>query len=666
ERVLYGNEGLISNTQISVSGGNEKTQFYVSANFEQEEGIIKNTGFERRSVRANLDHNISEAVHISSHSNYIHTDSDRGFSSNQNNTGGSVGYTLAMTPNYAYGLLQQNADGTYPDNPYFGENPFRLINEAVNSQNVDRFLQSLSVKAELFKKGSSVLSLSAAGGLDYLTANSLIYFPNYMQSQKSAALPGDVIHSMHESLNLNMQAVMAFNTTVKSGPGLFILGTQLGVTRFDHKTELNRLRGQGLLPGQTNVGNASRVTPTQFFTDVTDVGFFGQQKINWDDKLIATVGARLDRSTRNLLQDEYYFYPKASLAANLPNFEFWPTDVFDQFKLRIAYGETGGLPAFGQTFLSMQNANIGGAVGATASISGVDPNLKPERARELEYGLDLAFLDGRISFSGTIYTKTVSELILNLAPAPSTGVNSVTTNAAELENRGIELSLNVAPVRSRNFNWNATFLWWKNDTEITELKIPAQYNGFYFGATRFEEGVSPTAIFGTKPGVEGRVMLGNFQPDYQMSWANSMTFWGNLKFSFFWDVSQGSKLINLSTLLTDGSGNTVDYWDNYPELPERFSQGTATTRFLEDGSFIKLREVSLQYTLPKDLLNKAFGNTVRGIKVGVSGRNLLTITDYSGYDPDVNVTGRSTLRTSVSIVPYPPSRQLMFHINLDF
>lgn len=665
EKEFYGNKGLISNTQISVSGGNQKTQFYVSGNLDSKEGIIKTTDFNRKSVRANIDHNISEAIHVSSSSGYIHTLSNRGFTNNQNTTGGSIGYTMAYTPNYAYGLLQPNADGTYPDNPYFGENPFRLQYRAVNTQTVNRFIQSLAVNADLFRQGATVLSLAAQGGLDYINVNANVYFPNYMQSQKSSALPGDVIYTTNQSLNLNLQAVLKFNTLIKSNSSFFDLGTQVGITRFDHETKFNRLRGQGLIPGQTNIRNATRITPNQFFTDGTDIGIFAQQKINWNDAVIATVGGRMDRSSLNLQQGEYYFYPKASLAVNLPNFDFWPTQFFDQLKLRVAYGETGGLPTFGNTFLSLGTTNIGEAVGTLAPGSGVDPNLKPERATELEFGIDLAFLDSRVALSATYYDKTVENLILGLSPAPSTGVNSVITNAASLVNKGVELTLNITPVQTESVIWNTSILWWTNETTMTNLKIPAQFNNLYFVSTRFEEGVSPTAAWGTTPESDGKVKLGNFQPDYQMSWSNSII-WSNFEFSFYWHASQGFIVSNLSTFLSDSRGNSANYWANYPELPERLSKGLNATRFLEDGSYIRLEQASIYYTLSDNLLQNAFGNAVRSIKIGISGRNLLLITDYSGYDPEVSSTGRNALGRKLSISPYPSSRQFMFHLSLDF
>jgi len=667
EEEIYGNNGVVRNTQLSVSGGNEKTRFYVSGGLNSEEGIISRTGFDRQSIRANIDHSISPRFRVTSSSSYLHTESDRGFTGNQNNTGGSIGYSLAFHPNYAYDIIRQNDDGSFNDTPYFSENPLRLIEVAENEQIVNRVLQSLAVESLLYDDNGSLLSLNVRGGLDYTNSNSMIYFPEFMQFQRTAAnFPGDVIHSAEEVLNLNLEAVMLFNTNLETDFGTFDLSTQVGATRFDQTISLDRIRGQGLLPAQTNIGNAAQVSASQNEVDITDFGIFAQQEINFSDQLIATLGGRWDRSTLNLDVDDYAFYPKASLAVNVGNFDFWTVDQVSQFKLRVAYGETGGLPSFGGIFSSLGGTNIGDSGGAVAPGSDVDPELEPERARELEYGADLTFLDGRASLEFTRYNKTIDDLILGLQPSPSTGVNSVTTNAAELENKGTEISLNLVPIRSSRFTWNSNILWWTNESEVTELSIPARTNTFFaspnFGASRIEEGVSPTAIFGFRPGNPEQVEIGDLQPDFQMSFANDFTLFGNFEASFLLHWSEGAEGINLSTLLTDLAGNTPDFFDSNNNVVER-EGGTLT--FLDDASYLKLREASLFYTLPASTLQRLGGDLVRRVRLGVTGTNLLMSTDYTGYDPEVNATGRNALGTRVDITPYPTTRKVLFTIKLD-
>lgn len=669
ERELYGEQGLIRNTIISASGGDNRTRFFVSGALNSENGIIKNTGNERSSFRVNLDHNINPSFRISSNSNFVVNDQNRGFTGNQNNTGGSIGYTLAYTPSYAYDILRPLGDGEYNDNPYFSENPFRLRDEAINNQLIRRFVQSFQVNADLYQGDSSILSLNGQAGFDYMNSNSRVYFPEFMQFQRNLPLPGDIISTRHEVLNTNLQAVLVYTVALET----MDLTTQAGFSRFSIESQLDRVRGQGLLPGQTNIENAANRNVSQNFTESIDFGYFAQQEVNWSDRVIATVGARLDRSTLNLNQEEFYFFPKASVALNLTNFDFWNYDFFDQFKLRAAYGQTGGTPNFGATFSSLGSAPFAGQVGVLAPTTSVDPDLKPETAQELEFGADITILDGRLTLESTYYNKEVKDLILGLATAPSTGVNSVLTNAADLTNKGWEFGLNYRAVQRRNFTWDTRVLWWNNKTEVTNLTIPAQTVqalGFVgFGAVRIQEGVSPTAILGIPfdpDGPGGLTVFGDYQPDFQMSFSNDFNIAQNWTVSFLLHWNQGGSNINLSELLGDFGGNSSDYFLEGTNLNPRLSEGLVTERFLEDTSYLKLREASVYYTIPLRTLRPVFGDTVRRIRLGASGTNLITITNYGGYDPEVNFAGRSLLNQSVDITPYPTARKALFHMQFDF
>jgi TonB-linked SusC/RagA family outer membrane protein len=669
EREIYGEQGLVRNTVVSASGGDNRTRFFVSGALNSENGIIKNTGTERSSLRVNLDHNISPAFRISSNSNFVVNDQDRGFTGNQNNTGGSIGYTLAYTPNYAWDILRPLDGGEYNDNPYFAENPFRLRDVATNNQLIRRFVQSFQVNADLYQGNSSILSINGQAGFDYMNSKSRVYFPEFMQFQRNLPLPGDIISTRQEVLNTNLQAVLVYTAALEN----FDLTTQLGFSRYSIESQLDRVRGQGLLPGQTNIENAANRTVTQDFTESIDFGYFAQQELNWSDRIIATVGARLDRSTLNLDQEQYYFFPKASVALNLTNFDFWEGDFFDQFKLRAAYGETGGTPNFGATFSSLGSATFAGQVGVIAPTTSVDPDLKPETAQEIEFGADITILDGRLTFEATYYNKEVKDLILGLATAPATGVNSVLTNAADLTNKGFEFGLNYRPVQQRNFTWDTRVLWWNNKTEVTNLTIPAQTVqalGFVgFGAIRIQEGISPTAILGVPfdpDGPGGLTKFGDYQPDFQMSFSNDFSIAQNWTVSFLLHWNQGGNNINLSELLGDFGGNSADYFLEGTTLNPRLAEGLITERFLEDTSYLKLREASVYYTIPLRTLRPVFGDTVRRIRLGASGSNLFTITNYGGYDPEVNFAGRNLLNQSVDITPYPTARKVLFHMQFDF
>lgn len=664
EQEFYGENGLLSNTQLSASGGNERTQFYVSAGVQSEEGIIKNTGFDRNNVRLNLDHSINNNISISSNSNYIRTDSDRGFTGNQNGTGGSIGYNIAYVPSYYD--LRPDENGNYPNNPYFAENPYSLRDNAVNNQLVNRFLQSVRLDANLFSNENSFLRFNTQVGLDYLNANSTVYFPEFFQSQQASSTPGDVIHGKQDNFNLNMQAFLVYNVDVSD----FNFNTQVGYTRLYE--ESNRLlnRGRGLAPGQTNLNQAQvQSVFSQVFQEVSEIGLVAQEEINWADRIIATLGVRFDKSTLNAQQNTFYPFPKASLAVNLTSFDFWNIDEIELLKLRTAYGETGGKAQFGNTFEALGGVNIGGGLGSVISTRAIDPDLKPETASEIEFGADISAFNGKVGLEATYYIKNVRDLILDLTPASSTGITAIATNAAELQNKGVELALTASPYRSNNLSWLTRLLYWSNDSEITRLDIPSYDTGAFglsLGQYLIREGFSPTTIVGN-PQDPDLTFYGNAQPDYQMSWYNEFSFLGNFEFSFLFQYQKGGDNINLTNFLLDGGGNTPDWSDDDDGdgTPNGLDRGPFNpSRFVEDASYVKLREVGLYYTLPSEVVSGLFN--AQRVRFGVSGKNLLLFSDYSSYDPEVSNFGAQPVSQSVEVTPYPSARRVFFHINLDF
>ncbi|MDZ4682956.1 MAG: TonB-dependent receptor [Saprospiraceae bacterium] len=411
--------------------------------------------------------------------------------------------------------------------------------------------------------------------------------------------------------------------------------------------------------------------------DVTDVGIVAQQDLNWQDKIIVSAGVRFDKSTLNVQQDKYYAFPKASLAANLHNFDFWSGNLINQFKLRAAYGETGGLPLFGNTFESLTSQLIGGQLGGQVGTRGVDPNLVPETASELEFGLDAGLFNGRISLEATYYIKNVNNLILDLQPAESTGILAIATNAADLENKGIELALALNPVRTTNLNWFSRIMWWNNESVITRLDIPRFTTGGFgpsLGTYLVSEGFSPTTIIGNptiaeSPGTTGRTVYGDRQPKFQMSFFNQLTIMKNLDFTFLLHYQNGGSAINLSALLWD-DGGTTNNWngdddaDGTPNGLDRLLAWAVdgnTGVYVQPADYLKLREVGLFYTFPKGI-----GNFINRAKIGVSANNILLWTKYLGYDPEASNFGTQAVTGNIDVTPYPSSRRLFFHLKLDF
>jgi TonB-dependent starch-binding outer membrane protein SusC len=680
EKEMYGETGFLTNTQLNVSGGSDKTFFFVSGGLQDEGGLIKFTDFKRYSIRANIDHSISSRIKVSVNSNYSKTDNRRGFTGNQNNTGGSLGYSIAYTRSYRNLLPDEN--GNYPDNPDFNDNPFAIRDLAKNNQQVNRFITAGSLNVDLLQNPNYYLKFVLNGGVDFLGGNTMVYMPEILQHQRANPNPGDVSFGNTTDLNANIQGFLVFNAS----KGVTDFTTQAGMVRLDQNSDYKLVRGQGLTGGQTNLRYAQVVSIMSQISQTTrDVGYYAQQEINWDDKLIGTAGIRLDKSTLNLDQDKLYPFYKASLAANISNFDFWNIEAINQFKLRAAFGQSGGLPQFSNTFVPLAPQLIGGELGVQVGTRDVHPDLKPETANEFEFGLDASFLNNKISLEATYYVKNVSDLILDLVPAEATGITAIATNAADLTNKGVELAISATPVYNNKITWFTKVQWWRNRAEITDMKIPPfTFGGFgaALGTYMVAEGYSPTTIVGTPSNtdrpvpVSGVQVIGDRQADFDMSFYNTISFLKNFEFSFLLHWKKGGDNINLSGLLWDDGGSTQGYMSDVGRedglvfglgrLIDWATGGPAPATYVQDATYWKLREVGLFYNLPQSVSSKLFNGAISKVKFGVSGNNILLSTKYGSYDPEVSNFGSQPINTNVEVTPYPSARRLFFHLSVDF
>ena len=670
EDYFYGNTATLLNSRLSIRGGDEKTKFFVSGSLTDEGGIVRRTGFERQSVRANIEHKLSKGIVLSVNSNYIRTNTDRGFTGNQNNSGASIGYNISYVPNY-FDLRPVN--GVYPANPYFAENPVHVTDKGVNNALVNRFIQSFNLDVNLFKNENSQLKFRVNGGLDYIQNSTKVYLPDDLQFQRGQANPGDVLVGKQESMNTNFQAAFVYDWKIKR----VNFNTQVGLVRLDFRNDGLFNRGRGLAPGQINIKQATvQEVESQFESTQSDVGIFVQKQMNFEDKIIGTLGMRMDKSNTNGDANKFYGFPKASLAINLANFDFWKIDAISQLKPRVAYGQTAGPVPFGATFTSLGGVNIGGLLGATVPTSIGNTNIVPERASEIEFGFDAGFLNNKILFEATYYVKTTLDNLQPLTLSPATGVVNTQSNEAEMRNKGFELGLSGTVVDKANFKWFSRLLWWKNDILITKLGIPSYTTGAFgtaLGTFLVQQGVSPTTIVGTpaiSPGVF--TVWGNAQPDWTTSWSNNITLFKNFDLSVLTEYRSGGDNINLTSFLTDGGGTTKGWFDdsNNDGIPNGRQRDPApynnAARWVQDATFLKIREVGLYYTLPKETLSKSFGNLIQRAKIGVSGNNVFLATKYVGYDPETSTFGAQALANNVDVAPYPTARRLFFHIQIDF
>lgn len=662
EKILYGETPLITNSRLNISGGNERTTFYVSGNISSEGGIIKNTDFKRKSLRINLDHKLNDWLNFSLNSNYLNTNSNRGVTGNGT---ASMGYTAAYIPNYFNPY--PDAASKYPNSPYSADNPLALRDKGKNNESINRFIESGSAVARIFQTDKSLLKLSVQGGVDYYAGQTFVYMPEDLQSQVAQANPGDLFTGKNNNINTNLQAFLVY--THKNND--FSFSSQLGSVYLKTKEDAIITRGRGLVAKQTTIPQAAvQEIFLQNKQEVEDFGLVAQQEVNYKDRIIGTVGVRFDKSTLNGDANKYYAFPKASLAINLTNFDFWKLDVVSQFKLRTAYGQTGGLATYGNVFSALNPVVNDGKIGSVLSTASGNSAIKPERAGEIEFGTDLGFFNNRLSFEFTYYNKKVTDLIQDLNLSYSSGLLTKKVNAADLTNRGIELSVGGTPVSTQAFTWTSRLLFWRNRTKLTRLNIPSYLSGAFgtpYGTYLYKEGYSPTTIVGapeTSPGVY--TVWGDSQPDFETSLTNDLTFLKNYTLSFLLHWKKGGDNINTTLYNTDNGGTTVDWNEDYnndgvPNGKDRPGKGGAGV-YVQDASYLRLREVSLYYNVPLRGVDK----WVSAVKVGISANNLFTVTKYKGYDPEVSNFGTQAINTGTDLFPYPSVKRYFLNFKFDF
>lgn len=683
EKEMYGNKGMLTTSSVSLSGGSEKTKFFISGLHQDEEGIIEKSGYVKSSVRANIDHTISNRFNVSLTTNYINSSTDRGLTNNDN-AGISYGVALSSTPNYVN--LYPNANGEYPRNRYGASNPLETRALITNNEEVNRFLGGLSFTAYLQQSTQSNTKLILRAGLDNYTLNTRAIFPNTLQFQSGGnGTNGASIQGNTNNLNTNGSAYLVNNYSTANQKLNFTTSAGATLENFDQNQVLNI--ATILITGQDNLDQASAIRVDQFRAPRKNRGLFAQEEINFDDKIVLTGGIRLDKSSDNADVNDFEIFPKASLAINIANFDFWKWEANNLFKLRAAYGESGNFPPFGAKYTSFSPSNIGGVGGTLIGVTNQagftqlgNTNINQERQREFETGFDLGFFDGKLAFDATYYNRNGEELIFAQNIPSSSGFVQRIVNGGTLRNRGVELGLVAAPVNTSNFKWNSRTNFWLNRSKVTKLDIPPFNIGGFgnsIGTFRIEQGSSATQIVGIDDmdgdgTSDGVFVLGNSEPDFQMGFLNDFTLFKNFNVSFSLHWKSGGQNVNLTEFLTDLGGTSPDYDEidgatGMNKAAIRLNAGGVSARqYVQDSNYWRLREAGVFYTFPAPMLKRAFGSVVESIKIGASATNVFVITPYKSYDPEVSNFGAAGFSTAVEVTPYPAARRLFFHLSANF
>jgi len=655
EQELYGQTGQLTEHTLSVIGGDESTQFYLGGQYMDESGIIKNTGYKKLSGRLNIDHRLSEKAKISVSTNLIRSEANRGVTGNDN-TNMTYGFSIGFTPSFID--IRQNDDGSFPINHFNPSNPLETAEYFVNNEVTHRALGSMTFDYNLYRASNMNLGFLAVAGADFYNQENEVFIPPFLQIESSKGEAGQSVMTTTDNLNTNL----SFNLVHKMKMSGMNFNTTAGLQYETYDWNSVFIHALGMIPTQTNVDKASSQSVYQDRKKRQDRGQFFQEEVTVGDNIYLAFSMRGDVSSTLGDTETKEWYPKVAGSYQLGEF----VGLFDNLKLRAAYGQTGNMPQAKAKYTTMSSANIGGINGLVASSTRGNASIKPERTTETEFGVDFSMMEGLATVEATMYNQSIEDLILLVDLPSSSGASYAWENGGEMETKGMEFSLGLNPtklVSVGGLDWNFHMTYYTNESKVTKLNVPAyNFGGFatFLGTYRIQEGYSPTSIIGSEGDPDNPDVLGDENPDYRMSFRNSFTV-GPFALSFLIDIKEGGHAINLANLIYDLGGTTVDYEENGGA--RLGGLGAVTQPYVESTSYKALRDLSLNYTLPGSMTE---GYGVSYLQVGVSARNWWMASDYSGLSPEVSQFGNEAVGGSVDTNPYPLSKSLYLTLSMGF
>ncbi len=684
----------ISDVQLSASGGGDRVQYFLSGSYFDQQGVVIGSGYDRSSARLNLDFAANDRLSLrtsiaASKENNQRIEGDGSLD-------GIVTNAIGMQPMRPIYRDDGSFAGRKEGLRY--SNPTALAKLNSTTLSTQRMLGNVEAEYSFTDR----VRLTGRAGADILSLDesqwqSPLVDRTYAQSASGVGKVG------HTGANKYLlESFLSYDALRSERSTLSIVA---GASTERNDSELSFVRGEGFTSGFTKyVRNAANVTSYDgSATEHNLVSFFSRANMSYDNRYLFSLSARSDGSSRFGEDNRYGVFPAASIGWNVSNESFAEgLSRLGTLKLRVSYGLTGneGIGDFAALGLAA-GAPYAGTPGIAATTF-ANPDLRWETTRELDTGLDLSLFGGRATIMADYYDRQTEDLLVRRPIPMTSGFSSIWDNIGTIRNRGVDLGLNtvnINPASDNGFRWssdlNVTFNRNKVESLYHDQQFVSGINGretslvtvgqpigvFYM--YRFD-GVDPATGDAIIHDVDGdgditsadRTVVGSPHPDYFGGFTNTFSL-GVLELRTFLDFSQGNDVFNMMRIFTDDGGCT---WDNLttlvlnrwqkpgditdvPRMSYDCTSGAdlISSRFIEDGSYVRLGEVTLGLRLPASWAARAGMESAR---VYISGRNLKTWTDYSGYNPAVNSAGSdANMVMGTDYYAYPLARTFTFGIS---
>lgn len=688
----------ISNYELSASGGNDKTRFYTSVNYFDQEGVLIDSWYKRLNYRLNLDHQVSKRFTLGNTFSATYSKNRRSF--NDNTYSGIITNIIGASPFMP--VYDENGDyASFEDYEanWLSDNPVKSAKELKAFTTNYRLLGS--VFGEYAVLPNLRLKSSIAADLTFLTDD---FFKSPITTDGDP-VGGEAFESVFQG-----QTILNENTVTYSEKfgdhGITLLG---GVTEQVTTSDRRTAIGQGF-PG----GGLERVSSAANIVAATSEGssfailsYIGRVNYDYKGRYLLTATLRTDGSSRFSKDNRYGYFPSFSFAWRISDEAFFEgLQAVNDLKFRIGYGVTGDqeIGDF-QNITFYQPSRYYGKPGVNLR-NIADPNLTWQSNRTFNTGFDYELLEGKFNGSFDFFVATKKGLLSNAVVPGTTGFAVVTRNGGDVQNTGFEFNINAHVVRQKDFSWTTGFNINYLKNEITALTsdrtLLSSYNdiapthilkvgepiGTFWGVKYL--GVDPEtgdALF-QDLNLDGVVdaddsqIIGKAFPDFWGGWMNNFT-WKDFDLSVFCRYQWGNEVYNLIRPTYENLGwsndgglysvyanNSVRTLNRWKQPGDKADYGRASfvnqnywensSQYIESGAFFRVQNVTLGYTF-RDL---AWANNLR---LYFEAQNLLLISKYKGFDPEVSSTGGSQDRTAgVDYGAYPSARTLLLGVNLGF
>ena len=718
----------IVNHQVSVKGGTQKTKFYTSINYFDQEGIVINSDFNRVAIRLNLDHKVNDWFKVG---NNITVSKSREHITFNDDESGVISSAVRQSPGvpvkYSDGSWGGPTDNTGVSN---GRNPVAWA-EIRNNQ-LDRF----KVNGNFFGEFSILkdFTFRTELGYDYNTTKVAVFNPTYEMGIESNSVATSAKQNT-DSFYWIYKNYLNYNKTI----GKHSINAMVGQESQESKWEGVSLSRRDFLTNDIstiNLGDEDTARNDNYKGTWSLMSYFARLNYSFDSKYLLTATMRADASSNFGGNNKWGYFPSFSAAWVLSNENFMESteDIISLAKVRIGYGEVGNQNIGGYKYgAALRNVATAYGTGFTQQ-NIANPDVKWESTKSTNLGLELGFIDSKIKLDIDLYKKTSVDFLFQ-EPLPSylgaynvasyLGLQPPFVNLGEMENKGIDVMLTTRNISKDNFNWTTSFVFSKYKNKLVSL---ADDNSAIFQTIEFNNTITKTAV-GQPVGLyygyvydglftseeelynspsqgninedtgiwvgdikwkdineddviddKDKTYIGNPHPDFTFSISNNLNY-KNWDLALAMNGSYGNDVYNWTRKLTEGmlelNGNQsvvvnnrfIEDVNENTDIP-RFVFGDpngnagVSDRFVEDGSYLRIQNITLGYTLPSAILDKQ--SLISKVRFYTTIQNLYTFTNYSGYDPEIGAFNQNSMMMGIDNGRYPVPRTYMVGVKVEF